>query len=210
MLQKKVCYTTLSDSEWIERLTAFPPDERACKYFFNIKCRIFLKYIANTIFGSDEPSSLLGDFYEYLSHDNWHVLKKFEARNGASLGSYLSRCAVNYFRAKKQAEDKTCHLQIERLDIITELNLFTQEEETEMPPVWQAYKRLCKRDRDILRLLVIDGKSAIEAADTIWPQVKSATKDWRQLPAKRVQDTLSMLKKRALLALSLELRKDRE
>lgn len=208
MLHKKVNYKALNDSEWIEILTAPSKDERACSYFFNIKCRNLLKYIANTVFDSDEPSSLFGDFYEYLSSNNWRVLKLFEARNRASLGCYLSRCALNYFIKKKQTEDNKKHIWIERPDIIAELNYFTTEEKNDAPPVWQAYSRLNNRDRDILRLLVIENKSAIEAADVIWPQVKSTTKDWRKLPTKRVQDTLSMLKKRALLALSLELRKE--
>ena len=206
MLQKRVTYSNISDNEWIELLTACPPDERACGYFFNVKCRFFLRYIAQTIFDGDEPASLIGDFYQYLSHNNWHVLRLFSARNGASLGSYLSRCAINYFKAQKVSENKIRPLWIERPDIIAELNNFTQEEECDTPPVWQAYKRLNKRDQDILRLLVINNKSALEAADEIWPQVKSSTKDWRLLPVKRVQDTIAMLKRRALLALALELR----
>lgn len=205
MTQKRVSYATLSDDEWIEILTTYPPDDKACNYFFNIKCRVFLRYIASTLFDGEEPASLVGDFYQYLSHDNWRVLRLFAARNGASLGSYLSRCALNYFKAQRTAEEKIRPLWIERPDIIAELNHFTQEEECSTPPVWQAYEKLSKRDRDILRLLVIEDKSAIEAADEIWPQVKSNTKDWRQLPTKRVQDTIAMLKKRALLALSLEL-----
>ena len=210
MSQKRVSYTTLADSEWIKVLTTFPRDEKACNYFFNIKCRAFLKYIAGTLFDGDEPESLTGDFYEYLSNDDWHVLRLFSARNGASLGSYLSRCALNYFKAKKISQEKRRPVWIEQRGIMEELDCFTQEEESSNPPVWQAFSKLCKRDRDILRLLVIEEKSALEAADEIWPQVKSSIKEWRQLPVKRVQDTISMLKKRALLALTLELQKSKK
>lgn len=206
MQQKRASYAILSDSEWIKILTSFPLDERACNYFFNIKCRTLLKYIANTIFEGEEPESIIGDFYEYLSNNDWHVLRLYSSRNGASLGSYLSRCATNYFRNKKKQEEKNRPLWIERPDIINELNHFVQEEEREQPPVWQAFNKLCKRDRDILQLLVIEGKSAIEIADKIWPQVKSTAKEWRELPVKRVQDTIAMLKRRALLAIAIELR----
>lgn len=207
MQLKRSSYATIGDDEWIEILTSSPRDERACDYFFNIKCRVFLKYIASTLFCSDGPSTLAGEFYEYLSSDDWRVLRLFTARNGASLGSYLSRCALNHFKAKKIREEKRRTVWIEHPYISEELERFTQEEEHCTPPVWQAYSRLCKRDRDILRLLVIENKSAIEAADEIWPQVKSSTKDWQQLPVKRVQDTIAMLKRRALLALTVELQK---
>ncbi|MBO7279852.1 MAG: hypothetical protein J6V00_01680, partial [Bacteroidaceae bacterium] len=98
-------------------------------------------------------------------------------------------------------------ISMEHPDIIKELSLFTQDEETEQPPVWEAFSKLNERDQLILRHIVIEGKSALEAADTIWPYVKSDNKDWRTLSPKRVQDTIAMLKKRALLSLSLELKK---
>lgn len=199
-------YALLGDDEWIELLMAIPPEERAHRYFFEVKCRSFLQYIALSIFGSNDTRELIGDFYQFLSQDNWHVLRLYKKRNGASLGSYLSRCAVHHFIAIKKREQANLGLPLEHPDIVKELSQFTQEEETEQPPVWEAFSKLNERDQLILRHIVIEGKSALEAADTIWPHVKSSNKDWRTIPPKRVQDTISMLKKRALLALSLELK----
>lgn len=200
-------YARLSDNEWIELLMTFPPDERAHRYFFDVKCRVFLQYIASTIFGSNDVREIIGDFYQFLSQDDWHVLRLYKNRNSASLGSYLSRCAVHHFMAIKRREQASLGLSMEHPDIIKELSLFTEEEEREEPPVWKAFAQLNERDRTILRLMVIEGKSALDAADSIWPYVKSDNKDWRTLPPKRVQDTIAMLKKRALLSLSLELKR---
>ena len=199
-------YSRLNDHDWVEILMAIPPVEEAHKYFFNIKCATFLKYISAVIFGSECQRMLLGEFYEFLSKENWKVLRQFQKRNNASLNSYLSRCTINHFIAKKKAENRIYINSIEQADIIEELNRFTQEEQEEMPPVWQAFERLNERDRTILRLLVIEGRNSLEVADEIWKFVKTKNRIWQELPAKRVQDTIAMLKRRALLSLSLELK----
>lgn len=200
-------YAQLDDNEWVELIMSIPPEERAHRYFFEVKCKPFLQYIASTIFGSNDTKEIIGEFYQFLSKNNWHVLQLYKKRNGASLGSYLSQCAVHHFLAIKRREQATLSISMDNPEIIKELSQFTQDEETEQPPVWKAFARLNERDRIILRLIVIEEKSALEAADSIWPHVKSSNKDWRSLPPKRVQDTIAMLKKRALLSLSLELKK---
>lgn len=200
-------YSRLSDMDLVESLMAIPPIEEVHEYFFNVKCATFLKYISVIIFGGECHKILLGEFYEFLSKDNWKVLRQFNSRNGASLNSYLARCTINYFLAQKKKENKIHTDSIEQIDVIEELNHFTQEEENNMPPVWQAFEKLNERDRTILRLLVIEGKSALEAADDIWGFVKTKNKIWRELPPKRVQDTIAILKRRALLSLSLELKR---
>ena len=197
-------FAKLSDSEWIERLTAIPPDEKAHAYFFNIKCAAFLKYISITLFNNMPISSLTGALYEFLSKDGWHILKLYKQKNGASLSSYLARCAINHFTKQQKREEQLYTIHMDSPDIADELDRFTDEEENNHPPVWQAFNRLNVRDRNILRKLVIEEKSALEAADSIWPYVRSK-KDWRELPVIRVQNTISMLKRRALLSLSLEL-----
>lgn len=199
-------YALLDDNEWAQYLMAVPPIQEAHKYFFNVKCRAFLRYISITLFGNSNTKDILGEFYEFLSKDNWKILRMYSGRNGASLCNYLSHCTINYFMARKKEEEKRRSVPLEQPDIIAELGHFTQEEENEELPVWQAFKRLNERDRKILRLLVIKGKSTLDAADEIWKYVKTENKEWRELPPKRVQDTIAMLKRRALLTLSLELK----
>lgn len=206
MLIKHDKYALLDDKEWVEYLMTVPPIQEAHRYFFNVKCKAFLKYISITLFENENTENILGEFYEFLSKDNWKVLRLYSGRNGASLCNYLSHCTINYFMARKKEEDKKRPVSLEQPDIIAELGHFTQEKESAKPPVWHAFKRLNERDRKILRLLVIQNRSTLEAADEIWKYVKTENKDWRKLPSKRVQDTIAMLKRRALLALSLELR----
>lgn len=207
MLTKHNKYALLDDFELIECIVATPCIQEAHDFFFKVKCAPFLKYIAMLIYDDDDTSEILGEFYEFISNDNWKILRMFDNRNGASLNSYLSRCTMNHFITKKRREDKYRIERIEHADIAKELSLFIQEEEPQMPPVWKAYENLSQRDQIILKLLVIENKSALASADTIWKFVKSKNKEWRMLPVKRVQDTIAMLKRRALLSLSLELEK---
>ncbi len=202
-------FAQLSDEEWIQHLTTVPPEEEYHRYFFSVKCTPLLRYIAEALFGITDIAPLLGEFYELLSREEWHLLHNFRGINGASLNSYLSRCAVRHFveLKRKNCSNHNMLHNIDAPDIIEELNHFTPEEEKEMPPVWQAFERLSERDRIVLRCMVIDGMSALEAAPHIWRYVKSDNENWEILPHKRVQDTIAMLKRRALLTLSLELKK---
>lgn len=205
MLVKLNNYAQLDDYELIKCIMATPRIQEAHNYFFNVKCTPILNYISAALFNNEGGNSILGEFYEFVSADNWKVLRMFSKRNGASLSSYLSRCTINYFLAKKKKEEKYKMESIDQLDIVKELDQFTQEEERKMPPVWLAYDQLNKRDQAVLKLLVIEEKSALEVAEIIWQYVNSKNKDWKALPAKRVQDTIAMLKRRALLSLSIEL-----
>ncbi|MBR3884740.1 MAG: sigma-70 family RNA polymerase sigma factor [Bacteroidaceae bacterium] len=200
-------FTLLSDKEWIEHLTIIPPEEEYHNYFFSVKCAPLLRYIAESLFDITDPKQLIGEFYELLSKENWKILNNFKGLNGASLNSYLSRCAVRHFVEQKRKDSGRILLAIDTPDIVEELNHFTQEEESEMPPVWQAFERLSERERIVLRCMVIDGMSALEAAKYVWPHVKTKMGDWQELPVKRVQDTIAMLKRRALLALTLKLKR---
>lgn len=206
MLKRVEGFATLSDNEWIDRLTSIPPDEKAIDYFFNIKCAAFINYIAFTLLDNQRPESLIGTLYEFLSDNDWHVIRLFKQKNGASLYSYLARCAVNHFMALKKAKERHKTYHIDSPDIIKELDAITTVEEDKNSFVWQAFNQLNKRDRIILRCLVIDKKSTIEAADEIWPYVKTQNREWKSLPPVRVQNTIAMLKRRALLSLSIKLK----
>ena len=76
------------------------------------------------------------------------------------------------------------------------------EEEEEIPtyPVREAFNMLNQRDQAILRTLVIDGSSALDAAPEIWKYIKN-NKPLEEMDPKRVQCTIAMAKHRAQLAL---------
>ncbi len=207
MLQKSN-YTLLSDKELIDGLTAVPPNNRIHEYFFKEKCKHFLTYISTVLYNEADYNMLVGELYEFLSKDNWKILKMWEGKNGCSLNSYLASCSIHHFTSKAKTEKKRNNMEAipSSPDIIEYLDHFTAEEECEMPPVWEAYRMLKKRDQVILRLLVIEEKDMMLAARDIWPYINSA-REIHEVTQKHVQSTIAMAKHRALLALLNNLKK---
>ena len=201
MLQKRQ-YALMSDRELIDGLTAVPTNNKLHEYFFKEKCKHFLTYISTTLYKEDDCNMLVGELYEYLSNDNWKILKMWEGKNGCSLNSYLASCSMHYFASRVKAEKKRNDREIipSTPEIIEYLNHFTAEEENENQPVWEAYRMLKERDRVILWQLVIEEKDAMTAAPAIWSYINT-NKEIHELSQKHVQSTIAMAKHRALLAL---------
>lgn len=195
-------FSSLSDQELIERLTATPVDEQLHNYFFTRKCRQFLKYISLNICHCESEKQLWGEFYEFLSKDNWSVIRNWKNRNGATLYSYLAFCATNHFIHKRLAEKKEEQLFVTSSQTMYEqmAEVADEEDEIQVYPVKEAFNMLNLRDQVILRMLVIDGNSALEAAPVIWKYIKNS-KPLEEMDPKRVQCTIAMAKHRAQLAL---------
>ena len=195
-------FSSLSDQELIERLTATPVDEQLHNYFFTRKCRQFLKYISLNICHCESEKQLWGEFYEFLSKDNWSVIRNWKNRNGATLYSYLAFCATNHFIHKRLAEKKEEQLFVTPSQTMYEqmAEVADEEDEIQAYPVKEAFNMLSLRDQVILRMLVIDGNSALEAAPVIWKYIKNS-KPLEEMDPKRVQCTIAMAKHRAQLAL---------
>ena len=196
-------YASLSDQELIERLIATPVDEKLHSYFFTKRCKQFLRYISLNIYHCESEKQLWGEFYEFLSKDNWAVMRNWKNRNGATLYTYLAYCATNHFIHKKLQEKK----EQEQLLVPSSQNMYEQlagfveeEEEIHTYPVKEAYEMLSIRDQVILRTLVIDNRSALEAAPIIWKYIRHSKK-LEEMDPKRVQCTIAMAKHRAQLAL---------
>lgn len=201
MMQKRN-FALMSDSELVKGLTAFPTNDKLHEYFFNNKCKRLLTYISATLYKDAPCGELVGEFYEYLSNDDWKVLRMWEGKNGCSLNSYLSQCSLRYFTGRVNAEKRRNAFEVmpSTPEVIELLDRFTVEDEADMPPVWDAYRMLKVRDQVILRLLVIEGKEMMDAAPEIWPYMNSAHQLY-ELPQKNVQSAIAMAKHRALLAL---------
>lgn len=202
-MQQKREYALMSDKELIDGLTKIPPNNKLHEYFFKEKCKHFLTYISTTLYNEADCNILVGELYEYLSSDNWKILKMWEGKNGCSLNSYLASCSLRYFTSKIKAEKKRNDREItpSTPEIIEYLNHFTAEEETEDHPVWEAYKMLKERDQLILSQLVLEGKDMLLAAPAIWPYINSS-KQMQELSQKHIQSTIAMAKHRAVLALT--------
>ena len=195
-------FSSLSDQELIERLTATPVDEQLHNFFFTKKCRQFLRYISLNICHCESEKQLWGEFYEFLSKDNWSVIRNWKNRNGASLYSYLAFCATNHFIHKRLAEKKEEQLFVTSSQTMYEqlAGVAEEEEEIQPYPIKEAFNMLSLRDQVILRMLVIDGNSAMEAAPVIWKYIRKS-KPLDEMDPKRVQCTIAMAKHRAQLAL---------
>lgn len=198
MLQTRK-YALLSDKELIDGLTAVPANNKLHEYFFNEKCKHFLTYISTTLYNENDCNTLVGEFYEYLSDNNWKVLKMWKGKNNSSLYSYLASCSMHYFTSKANAEKKRGEYEVTPTtpEIIEYLNHFTAEEENDNQPVWEAYRMLKERDQVILRQLVIEENDMILAAPIIWPHINT-TREMHELSQKQIQNTISMAKHRAL------------
>lgn len=198
-------YSQLSEQELVDRLTSRPADEKLHNYFLAKICRRILRHISLKIFNNDDDTELWGEFYEFVCRDDWAVLRKWESKNGASLTTYLSYCATNYFLHKQQFEKKQGErfVQVSSREEYEQLADVCDEPEEDIytdQQIRDAFNALSERDQIILQELVIDGRSALEAAPVIWEYIKS-DKPLSEVDPKRVQCTIAMAKSRAQLAL---------
>lgn len=208
MLKIEKSFALLSYEEFVERMTAHDVDEKLHEYFFYVKCAPILKYLSKKLYGSCDITILTGELYEFIASNDWAVLRKWEKRNEASLFSYIARCATNYFINKENSEKKRQDKETltSSPGIIEQISSFTEESEDESLPIWKAYNMLNERDREVLRLLVIEGFQMLTVAKELWKYVDSK-QDISELSPKRIQGTISMIKHRAQLALLENLEK---
>lgn len=90
-----------TDREIVDKLIA--NDEDTIKEFFFERCRRALCYIGQYFcHGKQTPEELIGEFYEFLSADDWHRLRIF--RFTCSLNSYITIIASRYFQNKRNEE----------------------------------------------------------------------------------------------------------
>ena len=208
MLKIENSFALLSDEELVERMTVPDVDEKLHEYFFYVKCAPILKYLSKKLYGSCDITILTGELYEFIASNDWAVLRNWEKRNEASLFSYIARCATNYFINKENSEKKRQDKETltSTPGIIEQISSFTEENEDESLPIWKAYNMLNERDREVLRLLVIEGFQMLTVAKELWKYVDSK-QDISELSPKRIQGTISMIKHRAQLALLENLEK---
>ena len=208
MLKIENSFALLSDEELVERMTAPDVDEKLHEYFFYVKCAPILKYLSKKLYGSCDITILTGELYEFIASNDWAVIRKWEKRNEASLFSYIARCATNHFINKENSEKKRQDKETltSTPGIIEQISSFTEENEDESLPIWKAYDMLNERDREVLRLLVIEGFQMLTVAKELWKYVDSK-QDISELSPKRIQGTISMIKHRAQLALLENLEK---
>lgn len=88
----------MTDRETLERILAGDP--QTVREFFFERCRPVLTYIGRYFCQFlESPEDLIGEFYEFLSEDDWHKLRIF--RYSCSLNSYVAIIASRYFQHKR-------------------------------------------------------------------------------------------------------------
>lgn len=91
----------MTDQQTVEYLISGDP--RTIKDFFFVRCRPMLVYIGHYFCRQRHtPEELIGEFYEYLSANDWHKLRIF--KYSCSLKSYVTIIASRYFQHKRDQE----------------------------------------------------------------------------------------------------------
>lgn len=91
----------MTDQEIVEKLIV--NDARMIRDFFFVRCRGALMYIGQYYCPNLQmPEELIGEFYEFLSSDDWHKLRIFKYT--CSLNSYITIIASRYFQHKRNKE----------------------------------------------------------------------------------------------------------
>ena len=91
----------MTDQQTVEHLIGGDP--RTIKDFFFVRCRPMLVYIGHYFCRQRQtPEELIGEFYEYLSANDWHKLRIF--KYSCSLKSYVTIIASRYFQHKRDQE----------------------------------------------------------------------------------------------------------
>ncbi|MBO5824307.1 MAG: hypothetical protein J6Q93_05030 [Prevotella sp.] len=88
----------MTDKELIQRLIANDP--KTIYNFFFVRCRGMLSYVGAFYGCSGLPEELIGEFYEFLSADDWHKLRIF--KHTCSLNAYVSIIATRYFQRRRK------------------------------------------------------------------------------------------------------------
>lgn len=91
----------MTDRQVVDKLII--GDHRTIKDFFFVRCKPMLIYIGQYFCQyKHTPEELIGEFYEFLSADDWHKLRIFKYT--CSLNSYITIIASRYFQHKRDNE----------------------------------------------------------------------------------------------------------
>lgn len=135
-------------------------DPRTIHDFFFVRCRPMLIYIGHYFCRYKQaPEELIGEFYEYLSADDWHKLRIFKF--SCSLNSYVTIIASRYFQHKRDRE-------LLSLDDNIALVKNIQEKESDaffMGDLKKIIARMQPFDRFLVQRILIDGEKPGDILD---------------------------------------------
>lgn len=162
--------------------------------------------------------NVMSEYYMFLSDpfdkesgtSSWHRVSLYKGIN-CKLNTYTSNITCRYFCRKVNTERRRKFKEGELLEFVDYESLLKCEtaesvdEGIQYKCVKAAYDSLKEREREVLRLLIIEKKSALEAFDQLSNLITPRAKDGltsEQIKAswsdKQKQDAISLLKGRAL------------
>lgn len=150
----------MTDRQVVDKLII--GDHCTIKDFFFVRCKPMLIYIGQYYCQYKyTPEELIGEFYEFLSADDWHKLRIFKYT--CSLNSYVTIIASRYFQHKRDKEmlslDDNTAL-VNNLQEVSGVNgVFFMED------VNKVIMRMAPFDRFLVQRILIDGKKPGDILD---------------------------------------------
>lgn len=205
----------IANIELARRVSLNIPD--AVGFYISDLSRSIVEYITYSILHRDAFSEyyiFLSSPYTQNNHPEWKKVASYKGRNNCTLKTYTSNITCRHFckiAQKEKKESQTHGMLLEFMDYESLIKCDTGEEEFENTTsiaMRQAFLKLNDRDRLILKYLVIEKISALDAFelldDYINPRPKfnmTSSEVKASLSVKQKQDAISLLKGRALLKL---------
>lgn len=136
-------------------------DHRTIKDFFFVRCKPMLMYIGQYFCQQKHtPEELIGEFYEFLSADDWHKLRIFKYT--CSLNSYVTIIASRYFQHKR---DKELLPLDENIAFVKNLQDDRNSDAFFMEDLRKIIARLQPFDRFLVQRILIDGEKPGDILD---------------------------------------------
>lgn len=136
-------------------------DHRTIRDFFFVRCNAMLLYIGRYYCQDvQKPEDLIGEFYEFLSADDWHKLRIFNYT--CSLNSYVTIIASRYFQHKR---DKELLPLDENIALVKNLQDDRNEDAFFMEDLNKIIEHLQPFDRFLVQRILIDGEKPGDILD---------------------------------------------
>lgn len=149
----------MTDKQIVEKLIV--NDIVAIKDFFFIRCKPMLMYIGQYFCQYKQtPEELIGEFYEFLSADDWHKLRIFKYT--CSLNSYITIIATRYFQHER---DKELLPLDENIALVNNLKDGRNSDNLFMEDLDNIIRRLHPFDRFLVQRILIDGEKPGDVLD---------------------------------------------
>lgn len=149
----------MTDQRVVEKL--INGDHRIIKDFFFVRCKPMLIYIGQYFCQYKyTPEELIGEFYEFLSADDWHKLRIFKYT--CSLNSYVTIIASRYFQHKR---DKELLSLDENIDFVKKIQDDGSEDAFFMEDFYKIIKEMQPFDRFLVQRILIDGEKPGDILD---------------------------------------------